>query len=203
MNSANYVCFDIGNVLFHIKFESLLNRLSELYNITKEEGNAFLNSNQKKCDLGLVMVRDEIIDQFHEKRHNVLDELVGLWQNSIIISYSSMLMIEKLLNKGYKIALLSNIGLEHKIRVKNTSLFADCVKFFSCDVGARKPTMLYYKTFLEMYPQWKYAPYIDDLQENLDMGEKFRLKPIRFALDECNGKWLEAFEDLEQKIENA
>jgi FMN phosphatase YigB (HAD superfamily) len=203
MTTCNYVCFDIGNVLFHINFDPLLKRLSDLYGITKEEGNAFLNGNQKHCDLGLIMVRDEFVEQFHEKDGKVLDELFKLWKESIVVSYSSMLLLDRLREKGYKIALMSNIGHEHKVRVDNDAVFSDCVKFLSCDVGARKPTLLYYKTFIEMYPQFKYAPYIDDIQENLDMGKRFGLKPIRFALDECNGKWLEATEELEKKIDEA
>jgi FMN phosphatase YigB (HAD superfamily) len=200
---SNLVCFDIGNVLYHINFEPLLKRLSELYNISKEEGYAFLNGNQKHCDLGLIMVRNEFIEQFHETNPKILDELSQLWKDIILVGYSSMLMIERLLEQNYKIALLSNIGHEHRERVMSEPLFEKCIKFLSCDVGARKPTLLYYKTFIEMYPQFKYAPYVDDLQENLDIGAKFKLKPIRFALDECDGKWLEKVEELEKQIEEA
>lgn len=200
MNSK-YVCFDIGNVLYHLKFDPLLDRLSSLYGISKEEGNAFLSSNQRLCDLGLIMVRDEFVDQYHEKNPKILDELVQLWMGSVISSYSSMLMIDYLKSKGYSIALLSNIGHEHKSQIENETLFTDCIKFLSCDVGARKPTALYYKTFTEMHPEYIGAPYIDDLHENLEMGKKFGLQSIHFALDACDGKWLEKTEELAKKIE--
>jgi FMN phosphatase YigB (HAD superfamily) len=89
----------------------------------------------------------------------------------------------ELQNDGYEIALVSNIGHEHKARIEDSRTFEKCIKFFSCDVGARKPTMLYYKTFLDMHPEFLGALYVDDLAENLAMGEKFGLKPIEFALD--------------------
>lgn len=201
LNTKRYVCFDIGNVLYHIKFDPLLERLSSLYGISKEEGYAFLNSNQRLCDLGLIMVRDEIVDQYHEKNPKILNELAQLWMDSVLCGYSSMLMLENLQAKGYQIALLSNIGYEHKTQIENESLFSSCIKFLSCDVGARKPTALYYKTFTEMYPEFIGAPYIDDLHENLEMGKQFGLNPIHFALDACEGKWLEKTEELVNKIE--
>jgi hypothetical protein len=84
------------------------------------------------------------------------------------------------------VALLSNIGVEHAVMMENTlkhgGFFPDAIKHFSCDVGARKPSMIYYQSFLWQYPEFKGCLYVDDLQENLDSGAKFGFRPFHLDL---------------------
>lgn len=190
---SKHVCFDIGNVLYHIDFEPLITRLSKEFNVPSCDVMRFLNSNQKKCDLGITSMEEEVAHHFEIKSDVILKEVCQLWLDSIRPENELIGLVSELLNDGYTVALLSNIGHEHKARVNENQVFDRCIKFFSCDVGARKPTTLYYKTFLDLHPEFAEALYVDDLLENLAMGEKFGLKPIEFALDKLGkNTWLGA-----------
>lgn len=47
--------------------------------------------------------------------------------------------------------------------------------------------MIYYQSFLWQYPEFKGCLYVDDLQENLNTGEKFGFKPYKLDLSEPIG----------------
>ena len=84
-------------------------------------------------------------------------------------------------------ALLSNIGTEHAALMEHSlnvgTFFSGAIKHFSCFVGARKPTALFYQSFLLEHPEFYSCLYIDDLQENLDVGKRFGFQTYRFSLD--------------------
>ena len=180
-----YACFDIGNVLAYVDFQPLLTAVSKSFNISTKDAISFLSNNQKKCDLGLTTVESELLHFFDIRSDILLNELISHWNNSIQYDGRMNALLEELQAEGVEIALLSNIGHEH---MEIASKWFDChkikcVRFFSCQVGARKPTMLYYHTFLSMYPQYKGCVYIDDVQENLDAGKAFGFDTVHFALD--------------------
>lgn len=179
-----YACFDIGNVLYHVEFDPLLTKLSKDFNITKSEAFHFLGNNQKRCDLGISLIEEEFAHRFAIKSDVLLAELVAIWMDCIKPNSAMLDLVADLQNEDVKIALLSNMGHEHLSRLSASHPFASTIQFFSCLVGARKPTMVYYSTFLHLHPEFIGAPYIDDLQENLDAGTDFGFKSIRFALDE-------------------
>lgn len=184
-----YVALDVGNVLVHANFQIFIEKLSKTFNITMAEALYFMNRNQKLHDMGLTRMRDELGDHFKIRSEVLMDELVKDW-NSIIAADLNVLRLMNALKKKHdlKIALLSNVGTEHLVRMKEVldygNFMNDNVGHFSCIVGARKPQMIYYQTFLQLHPEWEGCPYIDDVQENLDMGAQFGFKPFRFALEE-------------------
>jgi len=180
---VKYACFDIGNVLYHIDFDPLLTRLSKEFNVPKSEAYHFLNNNQKRCDLGISLIAEELTHRFSIKSDVLLKELTDLWMKAILPEGRMLTMLEGLQKEGVQIALLSNMGHEHQSSLSGESAFEKMVKFFSCLVGARKPTLLYYSTFLHLHPKFKGALYIDDLPENLAAGADFGFLPFHFALD--------------------
>jgi FMN phosphatase YigB (HAD superfamily) len=187
-----YAAFDVGNVLVHADFAPFLDKLSVSLNITLDEALYFMNRNQKLHDLGLIKMADELHDHFKIKSPITIKQLVSDWNYVIQPAHYMVNVLRKLMDEhGVKIALLSNVGLEHAERMNvilsHDNFVDDTVKFFSCQVGARKPTMLYYHTFLQLYPEFTGCPYIDDLQENLDMGSQFGFQPFRLALNEITG----------------
>src|SRR5208282_4959941 len=99
-------------------------------------------------------------------------------------------LISELVEAGIRVALLSNIGKEHSQYFRKLMATAvdskgisRAIQFFSCEVGARKPSLLYYQTFLYMHPDFKEnCLYIDDLQENLDAAKKLGFKTVKFDL---------------------
>lgn len=185
-----YVCMDIGNVLVKVNMSSFSKKLSKTLNITLEDANYFMNRTQKLHDLGLTKMQDELRDHFHIKSSIIIDELIQEW-NAVITpaDYIIDILIEMMDKNDLKIALLSNIGLEHAEQITsdvnyNKKFFGNTINFFSCNVGARKPSLVYYNTFLQLHPEFKGCLYVDDLWENLYASEQFGFKTCRFALDE-------------------
>lgn len=194
-----FCALDIGNVLVHANFQKFIRQLSKALNITIEEATYFMNRTQKLHDLGLTNMSDELHDHFKIKSQVLMEELIKSWNDVIVVDSHMIDLIINLKNKhNLKVALLSNVGLEHSVRMKEVlsykDFLTDTVKHFSCHVGARKPTAIYYHSFLQMHPEWQGCPYLDDIQENLDMGSQFGFKPFRFSLEEVGAAtWLYSF----------
>lgn len=183
----NYVCLDVGNVLVNVDFQSFINALSEELNITLEEAEYFMNRAHALHDMGLTKMSDELRDHFKIRSQVIIQKLLSAWNNVIKPNHSMIdLMLKMMGEHETKVALLSNVGLEHASRMEmvlSTHLFfQQCIKHLSCQVGARKPSKLYYQSFLAQHPEFAGAAYLDDLQENLDMGTEFGFRPLLFNL---------------------
>lgn len=187
-----HICFDIGNVLCHVNFDNILAAISKAMNITKADAWYFLSRTQKLHDLGLTNLRDELHDHFKIHSEDVMNDILTHWDQAVGQEDQMMALLEDLTASGVKIALLSNIGFEHvayldKIFATNNA-WKNAIHFYSCNVGARKPSLLYYQTFLTQHPKFKGALYVDDMQENLDVGKTFGFKTVHFSLDNLKGK---------------
>lgn len=183
----NNLALDIGNVLCHVDFEKILNTLSKHLNLSRAEALYFLNRTQKLHDLGLTNLSDELHDHFKIKSEFVINEILLEWNKAIQWDKDIINEITKLKDKmGFEIALVSNIGIEHAAHLRSSMppVLASAISFFSCEVGARKPSYLYYQTLLNMYPQFKNAVYLDDLDANLEIGRKFGLQSTKFVLSD-------------------
>lgn len=182
-----YVALDIGNVLCHVDFSDFLNQLSEALNITIDEANYFLNRSQKLHDLGLTVMADELRDHFKIKSTVTINKLLNSWDLCITPDFEVLDMYNRLSEKdGLQVALLSNIGLEHAVLMEkvlsHNGFFKNSIKHFSCEVGARKPSKLYYQSFLWEHPEFRGCVYVDDVEANLATGQKFGFLPYHFDL---------------------
>lgn len=186
-----YIALDIGDVLCHVESEPFLDLVSETFNATIPESARFLKRFQQIHDLGYTTMEDELKDKFHVKSPVVLKKLVEAWNASIT---PNMYIIDKLNNLRDKynlqVALLSNIGVEHAdmmtMKLDHNGFFPGAIKHFSCFVGARKPSMVYYQSFLLRHPQFKGCLYVDDLMDNLVASKQFGFKPYHFTLKDPN-----------------
>lgn len=179
------LCLDIGNVLCEVNLSEYINLLSLRLNISIKEVWYFLNRVQRLHDLGLTNLSDELRDHFKIKSDVVIDELNNEWNNALIPNKYLVDGINNLVSElNIEVALLSNIGYEHADLFNQTVNVKSAIKHFSCFVGARKPTLLYYQSFLQQFPQFKNAVYVDDLKENLNTGSMMGLKPMHFTLEE-------------------
>lgn len=199
-----YAAFDVGNVLVHVDFPSFINKLSKTLNISTEDATYFMNRSQKLHDLGLTIMKDELIDHLHIKSAPLRDELINDWNNCINVEPRMIDMLNGVNDMcGLEIALVSNVGLEHAERMAKIldrgGFFGRATKHFSCQVGARKPTFLYYQSFLQMNPEWEGCLYVDDLQENLDTGARFGLEPYKFDLSDTS----ESFDSKMKQLQRA
>ena len=182
-----YVALDIGNVLCHVDFVNFLNDLSEALNITTDEASYFLNRSQKLHDLGLTVMADELRDHFKIKSQIVINKLLNSWDMCMTPDLEVLDMYNRLTQQhGLQVALLSNIGIEHTLLMEkalaHNGFFQNAVKHFSCEVGARKPSKLYYQSFLWEHPEFRGCVYVDDVLDNLATGEKFGFQPYHFDL---------------------
>lgn len=94
-------------------------------------------------------------------------------------------MTEELIEKyRYEVSLLSNIGFDHADFLRQKCpVFKKCNQHFSCDVGARKPTKLFYQSFLLEYGWDKDVLFFDDRPENVKAAESY-LAGVQFDIED-------------------
>ncbi len=180
------LAIDIGNVICDVNFGPFIAELSKALNVSTSDVDYFLNRTQKLHDLGLTHMSDELRDHFKIKSQPVVDILMAKWRETIRPNDVVIAAIKDLLNNNVRVALLSNMGFEHSELMRSaltSDIYDNCIRFFSCHVGARKPTMLYYKMFLDMHPDFGQCVYLDDRIENIAAGRDFGFDAIHFALD--------------------
>lgn len=181
-----YLALDIGNVLLRIDEKYFIENTSEILNISTHDVERFMRRFWELHDIGYTNLKDELIDKLNVKSEIILEKINNLWLDMVIPDDRVINMIEKMAihPNNTKIALLSNIGIEHaqNVRFKMLNIYDNSIKFFSCEVGARKPSYVYYQTFLNMHPEFKGCLYIDDLDKNLDTASLFGFKPYKFCL---------------------
>lgn len=183
---SKFLAVDLGNVICNVDFTAFIHKLSKTLNVSFDEVNYFLNRTQRLHDMGLTVISDELRDHFKIKSSVIIDELMVEWSKTVSRNSHMVHTLHKLTQDNVKIALLSNIGFEHAAQVPELltkDVFDKSIRFFSCYVGARKPTYLYYKTFLDMHPDFKGCLYLDDRIENIETGKYFGFNSKHFVLD--------------------
>jgi len=186
-----YLAVDLGNVILKVDFVSFKKSLSKTLDISMEEAEYFLNRTQQLHDSGLTNISDELKDLFKIKSTVIMDDLMEEWNSTIAPDKFMIDTLDSLIHpvdgtEPVKVALLSNIGFEHaKLMpgILTERVLNSTIRFFSCEVGARKPSLLYYKTFLDLYPEFKNCIYLDDRLENVEASRKLGLNGIQFILD--------------------
>jgi FMN phosphatase YigB (HAD superfamily) len=207
---TKFIVLDIGNVLCKVNMIDFVDELSTTVNIPILEAQHFLKRCQKMHDLGYTTIEDELREKFDIKSETTILKLKRIWNDSVTPCEPILEFFATLKQKhNLKIALLSNIGLEHAAlmdkKLSHYRFIDNTIKHFSCEIGARKPSIIYYQSFLFAYPEFQGCLYIDDLQENLDAGAKFDFKPFKFDLDyhSNNGTMYNKVSEINKLIINA
>lgn len=187
--NKKYICLDIGNVLCNVITKPFLENLSETFNITISEADRFLKRFQQIHDLGYTTMEDELKDKFGLKSPVTLNRLVDAWNDSVTPCLPMIQQLNYLMSEhNLQVALLSNIGIEHanmmKVKLQEGNFFPNAIKHFSCFVGARKPSMVYYQSFLMQFPEFKGCIYVDDLATNLEASKQFGFQTFHMSLEE-------------------
>jgi FMN phosphatase YigB (HAD superfamily) len=178
-----FIAIDIGNVLVHADMKTFIDNLSDTFNISEVDATRFLRSFQVIHDLGITTMENQLRDRFNCKSDTTIKRLTTCWDDCIYPHITIIDIIHKLMvNHDVKVALLSNIGVEHAIIMEHKlhPIYDDAIKH----VGARKPTALYYQSFLMQYPEFTGCLYIDDLHDNLDASKNFGFQTFHLDLDE-------------------
>lgn len=181
--------FDLGNIVVEIDWKPFIKEWKALslnrYSLAEE----FFNGFQELQDVGLTTVSREIKKRFHDLEEDSVNRLIKGWNDALVYSDVMFSFINKLKDSGYLIAILSNIGREHAsvMRTKFPEIFNDAILHLSYEVGARKPSKLYFQSFILEYPEFKGVTYIDDRLENLIVGQKYGLNGCLFDLEKFGG----------------
>src|SRR5574338_1446190 len=135
-----YVAFDIGNVICHANMNPFIEEISTTFNISLAEAARFLRSFQQIHDLGLTTMESQLRVWFDCKSEVVSQRLIEHWNDSIKPNQKVIESINGMIDNGIKVALLSNIGVEHAemMKTKLPGIYHRAVRHFSCFVGARK-----------------------------------------------------------------
>jgi FMN phosphatase YigB (HAD superfamily) len=179
-----HVAFDIGNVLVEMKLDIFTSELKK-YIPADEDPNFLLEDLQAAQDIGLNTVRRYLQTHYGIKDASVLNILMNAWNASLIPNHMMLNFMDNLKSEGVKIALLSNMGMEHAAYLRQSCpvMFDGHVEHLSYEVGARKPTKLYFQSFLMDHDEFTGAVYLDDRDENLMIGKKYSFKSFKFDLD--------------------
>ncbi len=178
-----YLCLDVGNVLGRLDMKPFLKTLSDVTGCGEEIGYEFLAHIQKVQDLGLYTIENELKLKFNifNVSPNALKTLLESWNQILtpderVLNFYDNLIAES----GLSVIIVSNVGIEHSknfdVIFNKYDFFKKAIKHYSCFVGARKPTPIYYHMLNEMYPEFRRAVYVDDMLENLETGRKFGFK---------------------------
>lgn len=183
------IAFDIGNVLVHVNLDSFCSFLVNkgIFD-SVESAEKYTHSIQKAQDVGLCDISSDVrfLDQRYDKRivRDVTitqEELILEWNKTVVPSKPMIRLVELLDSTFHKIALLSNIGHDHASYLRSQcEVFGECIQHFSCEVGARKPSKLFYQSFitdlkyLGMSKQnRKGIIFFDDNEQNVNSAESY------------------------------
>lgn len=192
-----FVCFDLGNVIFRVNLNKFTDYLDELIIAKKRispeteyshlhTGWQFLCELQAAQDIGITTLERHLFTIYRNLFNETqVKDLMNAWFSTIEPSLLMFNFLTTLKNEGVKIAFLSNIGFDHLNHLQKTypDFFENTISHFSCEVGARKPSIIYYQSFLTDHPEYKNALYVDDLIENLKIGKKQTFKTYHFDLE--------------------
>ncbi len=170
------VAFDIGNVLCHVDIDEFFEFLvTQNVADSKKQAFEFMSDIQNPQDLGLYNIKQGFSKFNPQLDKNTIQTLYDAWIDIARPSIVMLDLVEELLNKhGYEVALLSNIGVDHSdILRQKCPIFNRCNQHFSCEVGARKPTKLFYQSFILQYVWNRDVLFFDDRLENIQAANGY------------------------------
>lgn len=179
------ITFDIGNVLCQFDIMKFVIKLAETVQISEHDALFFLEHLQKMQDIGVTSVAHGLEYKYKLSKSD-LSMLVDTWNKILTPNEMMLKFINDLKTDGVKIALLSNMGPEHiyYLRTICPQLFEKTIQHISCEVGARKPQKLFFQSFCLDNDDFHGCLYVDDIEENLKVGNDYGFKIYRFNLDD-------------------
>jgi FMN phosphatase YigB (HAD superfamily) len=186
--SAKVVAFDIGNVLCYVDIDSFLVTIVKQYPSrwpTILHAYDWLSSIQASQDMGLVNMKQCILTAIPHASESDILTIQQAWLNTVKPCQPMINMVESLISDGTVVCLLSNVGTDHaSLLMHMIPEFSDCIRHFSCEVGARKPQALYFQSFFLSHG-WTDVPFFDDRPENVEAARMSGfMRPTLFNLND-------------------
>lgn len=208
----NKIIFDLGNVLLDVKLENFTDYVDNLvagwpaeYR-PKYSAFTFLEKLQPLQDIGVTNLDKALLDYLPPLYD--FDNFLMAWYSTVSINQKMLSFVRKLQSWNIEIALLSNIGMDHAAWWRAEKLLPNTIEHFSYEVGARKPSKLYFQSFILNYPEFKVSGcrptlYLDDRPENLVTAEEVGFRSYLFELNKFS-LLSEVEQDLQlEEIKNA
>lgn len=129
-----YIALDIGNVISYANMDAFIKNVSDTFNVSHEETARWLKSFQQIHDLGLTTMDLQLRNYFHCQSETTIKRLTGHWNDCVFGCPAVLEMLRDLVeNHNTKIALLSNIGVEHAelMPSKLMTIYEGAIKHFS------------------------------------------------------------------------
>ncbi|KKN65671.1 hypothetical protein LCGC14_0479870 [marine sediment metagenome] len=177
------VAFDLGNIILSVDFAPFIKEWHHQGISLTARAEVFFDDLHAQQDIGTTTVDRCLRERFNLKGYE-LRRLLQAWNDSIDVSETMAAFLQELKKKDHTIAILSNMGSEHAevMRRKFPAIFHNNILHLSYEVGARKPTKLYFQSFMMDHPEFKGAAFIDDRPENLVVGDRYGLRGYQFEL---------------------
>lgn len=194
------ICFDLGNVIIECDVDKFYDQMKDFFSEEKYKHLlAMRDIIQTQHDLGIVTYRNffEHFDMSLSKEN--VNQILDLWNQAVKPNDEMVEFVSSFEEKFGSVAFLSNIGYEHHKYLNNIcpKLFKNARTHFSFEVGARKPSKLYFQSFikeLEYYRDEKFNEHfalllIDDREDNCEMATRLGFRSFQFSLkDDLNNK---------------
>lgn len=202
-----HIAFDIGNVLLHYNldvFKYEMKRQNLLS--TDAEVDLFVSEAEHLSYIGATNLSKRLDSKFPTLTKENKSLIMQAWNNTISPNYQMLNFMKDLKNEHIKIALLSNMGLEHAKHIEKNypEVFDVNVCHLSYEVGAFKPTKLFYQSFLLEHEEFLGCVYLDDLKENIIAGSKFKFNSVHFDLNKISKEQPSVFKkklkEIKEKI---
>ena len=178
-----FIAFDLGNVLIDVDLQPFWSAVDDIQCV-REDVEDLLRLYERPEFCGDV----DMLDVFRDALNNTEEAqyLTDSWCKGLKPDEQMFNFISSLKSEGVKIAYLSNIGSRHLSFMRNRyPEFMKCasVEHMSCEVGAAKPSLIYYQSFLLQHDDFKGCTYLDDRMENVLMGSKCKFNSVHFDLE--------------------
>lgn len=191
------IVFDLGNVVFKLKFENVINNFTQKEDEIKALKTAIFDSDEwLKLDDGAISKEDAInimISNLPEYLHNTCREIMKCWtKEGLILNEQTIEFIKRVREKGYHTFILSNAPLEipEFLEKMNVLQYFDG-KIISAEEKLSKPDPRIYELLLKKFnliPEE--CLFIDDRRENIESAIKCGLNGYIFDYNKFD-KFLE------------
>ena len=186
------VIFDVGRVLCTVDLDVFTKEFNKIITPRvdyKFDGTDFLSTIQCAQDVGKTTLTNSLYEMFVKNEIISIKEMFSLskaWNDTICGCMQTINLKDIIIGNSHEVAILSNMGTEHRNFIFEywPQIFSGCTTYFSCDVGCRKPSKIFFYNFLQENPEYNGALYIDDMIDNLAAGEAMGLVPYQLNIEE-------------------
>jgi FMN phosphatase YigB (HAD superfamily) len=177
------LALDIGNVICRVDLEKFYTFLVNDKDIfpNKDQANIFFEGVQNSMDLGLYSIKHAFRKYIPGLSEKDLKDIRDFWMGICVISSDMLLFLKELEDRKIQVAVLSNIGVDHASLFSSYLDKFNCIKFFSCNIGTRKPSKFFFQIFQDSYNWQKNTYFFDDRAENVDAAKNY-FNSVQFNL---------------------